>query len=41
MTVLTRTPDDHVLLFSTHHINGDLFSIAQFMEELFVLYAAA
>jgi NRPS condensation-like uncharacterized protein len=33
--------NDHVFLFSTHHINGDLFSITQFMEELFTLYASA
>lgn len=40
VTLFSRGPEDHVFLFSTHHINGDLFSIAQFMEELFLLYAS-
>jgi hypothetical protein len=39
--LLSRGPEDKIFLFSTHHINGDLFSIAQLMEELFVLYASS
>lgn len=38
--LFTRREDDHIFLFSTHHINGDLFSIVQLMEELFTLYAS-
>ncbi|MCS6901001.1 MAG: condensation domain-containing protein [Myxococcales bacterium] len=38
--LFSRGPQDKIFLFSTHHINGDLFSIAQLMEELFALYAS-
>jgi hypothetical protein len=39
--VLTRAPDDHVLLVAMHHISTDFWSIAVLAEELDVLYPAA
>ncbi len=40
VTLLTATPQDHILMFAMHHLSGDGASLSVLMEELQVLYAA-
>ncbi len=39
--LFTRAGDDHVLLFNSHHIATDTWSLIVLMEELGILYSAA
>jgi amino acid adenylation domain-containing protein/non-ribosomal peptide synthase protein (TIGR01720 family) len=41
LSLHSRADDDHVLLFSLHHIAADAWSLWRLLEELRVLYAAA
>ena len=38
--LFTRTPDDHILLLTMHHIAGDMWSFDILLSELQVLYAS-
>ncbi|MGH3958723.1 amino acid adenylation domain-containing protein [Mycobacterium sp.] len=40
LTLLQRTPDEHVLLLTVHHIAVDFWSIDVMLDELRLLYAA-
>lgn len=40
LTLLTRAPDDHILLLAVHHIAVDFWSIDVILDELGRLYAA-
>lgn len=40
LTLLERTPDEHVLLLTVHHIAVDFWSIDVILDELRLLYAA-
>ncbi|MGH3532792.1 MAG: non-ribosomal peptide synthetase, partial [Mycobacterium sp.] len=40
LTLLQRTPDEHVLLLTVHHIAVDFWSIDVILDELRLLYAA-
>ena len=40
LTLLERTPDEHVLVLAVHHIAVDFWSIDVILDELRLLYAA-